>query len=94
MFGYVTYNVKYYILSQIFYKKLGDCLSIEIISKTGIMLQNFRYSLKYNDLLKDRLFLLTKILSAICQRLHFDILISLSEELSEGLLKRSQANYL
>ena len=26
MFGYVTFNVKYYILSQIFYKKLGDGL--------------------------------------------------------------------
>ena len=23
MFGYVTFNVKYYILSQIFYKKIG-----------------------------------------------------------------------
>ena len=27
MFGYVTFNVKYYILSQIFYKKLCDCNS-------------------------------------------------------------------
>ena len=26
MFGYVTFNVKYYILSQIFYKKLGEKL--------------------------------------------------------------------
>ena len=24
MFDYVTYNVKYYIFSQIFYKKIGD----------------------------------------------------------------------
>ena len=28
MFGYVTFNVKYYILSQIFYKKIG-CLFIK-----------------------------------------------------------------
>ena len=26
MFDYVTFNVKYNILSQIFYKKLGECL--------------------------------------------------------------------
>ena len=36
MFGYVTFNVKYYILSQIFYKKIGwlfDKLSVHYLGE-------------------------------------------------------------
>ena len=32
MFGYLTFNVKYYILSQIFYKKIG-CMLYDVLSK-------------------------------------------------------------
>ena len=37
MFDYVTFNMKYYILSQIFCKKIGDCLIIS--EKTNFALQ-------------------------------------------------------
>ena len=33
MFGYMTFNMKYYILSQIFYKKNRVCNSAQSISK-------------------------------------------------------------
>ena len=49
MFGYVTFNVKYYIMSQIFYKKIG-CLYYKSISIFGSLTN---LNLKFGKLMYD-----------------------------------------
>ena len=41
MFGYVTFNVKYYILSQIFYKKIGCVYTIQYLPLACGMIYSF-----------------------------------------------------